>query len=83
MDAIEHLYDAVFDVDPDDGFVYDEEVKPGAPDLFIWHPDPSLRLWFFAEVKGPTDHLRRTQFHWLHRHWDDIQGRAMLLIVGR
>ena len=81
VNTIENLYDAIFYVDPIDGSIYDYGAKPGAPDLFIWHPDPAYMCWFFAEVKGPRDHLRESQYQWIQKHWDCVQGRVILLTV--
>jgi hypothetical protein len=69
----ESLYKAVFDFD---------EMSPaaGAPDLFVWDP-AKIGHWFFAEVKGPHDHLRRSQAEWVRTSWEQIKGRFVLLVV--
>jgi len=69
----ESLYEAVFDFD---------EFTPasGAPDLFVWAPE--VGTWFFAEVKGPHDHLRKSQADWVRANWDNIKGRFVLLVVA-
>jgi hypothetical protein len=62
--------------------VYEYEVyvrATGAPDLFLWHPNPDHGLWLFAEVKGPKDHLRESQCDWFRSHWEQIEGRAVML----
>jgi hypothetical protein len=71
-EGFERLYEAVFDFD---------EFTPaaGAPDLFVW--DSEAGIWFFAEVKGPHDHVRRSQADWVRAHWDNIKGRFVLLVV--
>ncbi|MCZ7681156.1 MAG: VRR-NUC domain-containing protein [Sandaracinaceae bacterium] len=61
-------HDAVFETLPidDEGesgeVVFDFDAPDGAPDLFVWHPEPARDMWFFAEVKGPRDALRDSQF---------------------
>lgn len=62
-------------------FGYDEFTPAlGAPDLLVW--EPGTDRWFFAEVKGPRDHLRGTQAAWVRAHWRDIKGRFLLLIAA-
>jgi hypothetical protein len=80
-------YDAIFDSfsidDDDDGiFVDDFRERAGAPDLLVWHSDPSQELWFFCEVKSHNDHLGEAQHAWLHQSWQQIDGRFLLLILG-
>lgn len=72
-DDFEQLYDTVFDFD---------EFTPavGAPDLFVWNSD--IGIWFFAEVKGPNDHLRKSQVDWVQEHWESIRGRFVLLVIS-
>jgi len=80
IEGLEALPDAVFDDIPGSGY-WTCAAKPGAPDLFLWHPDKDRNLWFFAEVKGPGDRLRTTQTEWLREHWNDIDGRFVLIII--
>lgn len=70
-------FEAVFDsvIEPFDEFV----VATGAPDLFVWS-EPE-RLWFFAEVKGPRDTLRRSQLAWIRVHWETIRGKYVLVLL--
>lgn len=61
-------------------FEYDEfTLAVGAPDLFVWEPESEC--WFFVEIKGPGDHLRRSQADWVRANWNDISGRFVLLVV--
>lgn len=80
-ERIESLYWATFEINPIDVVVDDFEAKAGAPDLFLWHPDPNRKLWFFAEVKGPADSLRHTQHEWFRENWETIQGHILIMIV--
>lgn len=74
-EAIESLYEAITSY-------YDEyRVVGGAPDLFLWHPNPAYNLWFFAEVKGPRDHLRESQLGWMRGFCEHFLGRVMILHV--
>ena len=74
-EGIESLYEAIL---PD----FDEySVVEGAPDLFLWHPDPAYNLWFFAEVKGPGDHLRESQAGWIQGFWEHVRRRVVILHV--
>lgn len=36
-----------------------ESIKGQCPDLFVYSPD--YKEWFFCEIKGDTDRLRKTQ----------------------
>lgn len=65
--------EAVFPVD-------DQDVAIGAPDLLVWNSESAI--WFFAEVKGPRDHLRESQVMWLRENWERIGGRFVLLILS-
>ncbi len=75
---LENIYDALFEPDlmPEDF-----EAVAGTPDLFVWHPDAQLALWFFAEVKGPGDRLRPSQTEWIRRNWERVQGRVVLVTI--
>lgn len=82
-------YDVIFDSfcvdDDEDGegiFVADFSERAGAPDLLIWHSDPSQKLWFFCEVKSHNDRLSEAQHSWLQQSWHQIDGRFLLLILG-
>jgi VRR-NUC domain len=79
-EVLEGMFDAVFDYDVDFGL---NEFKPavGAPDLFVWTPAPLPPFWFFAEVKGPGDRLRRSQLDWINGNWQRVQGRVVLVSV--
>lgn len=77
-EAIYNLYDAV--VHDDDGYPKCR-IADGTPDLFLWHPNIDLHLWFFAEIKGPGDSLRKTQAVWLQEHWEKIEGRFLIVHV--
>jgi hypothetical protein len=81
-EAIECLREAIL---PDFGTAFDDldedRVAPGAPDLFLWHPNPAYNLWFFAEVKGPGDSLRKNQSGWIRGHWEHIRGHVMIVHV--
>lgn len=71
-DVFENLMEAVF--------VYDEfTIASGTPDLFIWNSCSTSPLWFFAEVKGPRDSLRISQYNWILGNWARIQGRILLI----
>ncbi|UCE60387.1 MAG: VRR-NUC domain-containing protein [Phycisphaerales bacterium] len=73
ISTFERVTEAVF------GF---DEFTPadGAPDLFVWDPSgPST--WFFAEVKGPKDRLRKTQYEWITSNWTYIEGHMMLVSI--
>jgi hypothetical protein len=54
----------------------------GVPDLFVWDTDRQPAEWFFAEVKGPRDHLQESQTTWLRNYWDDIEGRFAVISIG-
>lgn len=71
----EKLFEAVFDFD---------EFDPanGTPDLFVWDTDDDAPTWFFAEVKGPRDHLGPNQYRWIGENWELIKGRIVLLSIG-
>lgn len=75
IEDFENLFEAVFDH-------YDYQPAVGAPDLFAWNPAVK-GSWFFAEVKGPNDHLRDSQVQWLRSNWRRIKGRFVLLILSR
>ncbi len=73
--TVEKVCEAIFD--------YDEfSWAPGTPDLFVWDPDRHPVEWFFAEVKGPKDHLQASQVAWLRCHWNDIEGRFVVIALG-
>jgi hypothetical protein len=57
-------YEAVFESYEDEEGSFAPEFSParGAPDLFVWHSDPALRLWFFCEVKKYGDYLKPSQY---------------------
>jgi len=76
-------YDTIFESYLEDGGVWVEDFKEGAgaPDLLVWHPNPSLKLWFFCEVKSHNDHLGQAQHAWLQRSWGQIEGRFLLLLL--
>ncbi|GAC1310395.1 MAG: hypothetical protein NVSMB27_47340 [Ktedonobacteraceae bacterium] len=79
-ETIESLHEAILRFEND----FDEySVVEGAPDLFLWHPNPAYNLWFFAEVKGPGDHLRESQSGWIRGYWEHIRGRVMILHVDK
>lgn len=65
------LYEAVFEYD-------NLTAASGAPDLFVW--DTNTGIWFFAEVKGPHDYVRKSQLDWVNANWDRIKGRFVLLV---
>lgn len=75
---LENIHDALFESDV---MLDDFEVISGAPDLFLWHPDPQRALWLFVEVKGPRDHLRPSQTKWIRRNWERVKGRVVLLTI--
>ncbi len=78
-EVIENLHTAVVHSDAEG---YPEcQVADGAPDLFLWYPDPTYHLWFFAEVKKGEDSLRASQFQWIRRFWKDVCGRVAILHV--
>lgn len=79
VEVIENLHSAIIQDDAEGFFA--GRVVAGTPDLFLWHPDITLHLWFFVEVKGPGDSLRKSQSIWLKRNWQQIQGRAILVHV--
>jgi VRR-NUC domain len=56
--------------------------RAGAPDLLVWHSDPSRKLWFFCEVKSHNDHLNQAQHDWIQGSWHQIDGRFLLLLLG-
>jgi hypothetical protein len=60
----------------------DYRAMPGAPDLLVWHRNPTTQLWFFCEVKAYGDHLGQSQYSWLRRSWTHIDGRYVLLLLG-
>jgi hypothetical protein len=67
----EGVWDAVFE--------YDEfSVGPGAPDLLVWLLDSECPLWFFTEVKGPGDSLRKSQKDWIHQNWSAVGGHFLI-----
>ena len=75
LEAFESLYHAILTD-------YDEfRTVDGLPDLFLWHPNPTYHLWFFAEVKGPKDRLRESQAAWMRSFCKNIQGRVMIVHV--
>jgi hypothetical protein len=76
IEQVEALIDVVFD----DYNPFRAAV--GAPDLLVWSGDTSRHLWFFVEVKGPGDSLRKTQYQWLLRHWDVVRGHVLLVVVA-
>jgi hypothetical protein len=80
----EACYNAIFPtyVDEDGTWTADFKEGPGAPDLLVWHSDPSQNLWFFCEVKSQSDRLRPTQHDWLQGFWQQIDGRFLLLLLG-
>lgn len=69
----ENIFDAVFDFD-------ELSLASGAPDLFVW--DPNENMWFFAEIKGPNDHLRQSQAEWVRINWDRINGHFILFVFS-
>lgn len=76
-ERVECLAEAIF------GYEGDEcSAAPGVPDLFVWDCEHDPAEWFFAEVKGPKDHLQETQANWLRNHWQDIEGRFAVISVG-
>lgn len=76
-EVIESLYTSIIQKD---GYL-GGTIANGTPDLFIWHPDSTLHLWFFAEVKGPRDSLRESQSIWIKQNWERIQGRVILVHI--
>jgi VRR-NUC domain len=80
----EACYNAIFPsyTDEDGTWVADFREGAGAPDLFVWHPDPSLKLWFFCEVKSHNDSLRTTQRDWLQSFWKQIEGRFIICLLS-
>jgi len=76
-ERVERLAHAVFGYDGDEF-----SPAPGLPDLFVWDADHTPGEWFFAEVKGPGDHLQESQTTWLRNHWDDIEGHFAVITVG-
>jgi len=69
----ETLFDCVFEP-------YDELiVTPGVPDLLVW--SELHQFWFFAEVKGPRDTLRKSQANWIGTYWEKINGRFTLVLI--
>jgi hypothetical protein len=63
-------------------FNFDEfSVAPGVPDILVWLHAEELSCWFFSEVKGPNDSLRRSQTDWLDQHWGLIRGHFLLTIL--
>lgn len=73
-EQFEKVYRAVFDSSEI------THVAGGAPDLFVW--DTHANMWFFAEVKGPHDHVRHSQAKWVRTNWERIDGRFLLLVVA-
>lgn len=64
--------------------VLDEEIllpATGAPDLFLWSRDSVQPFWLFAEVKGPQDYLRPSQYEWIVSNWMSIQGHIIIVSV--
>lgn len=60
-------------------FDFDEfSIRPGAPDLLVWLLDAEHPLWFFTEVKGPGDSLRKSQKDWISENWSVISGRFII-----
>lgn len=77
IEQFETLFDCVF---PYYAAERDDlTVAPGVPDLFVW--SELHRLWFFAEVKGPRDTLRKSQVHWIRTCWKKIKGRFVLVLI--
>ena len=77
----EQLCEAVFEYDPEYG-LEEFTTAVGAPDLFVWTPPSLPPFWFFAEVKGPQDHLRASQAAWLANHWQKVQGHFLIISVA-
>jgi len=80
-ETTQQLPEAVFEDDPEYGFD-DMTTSIGAPDLFMWTPSSLAPFWFFAEVKGPSDHLRASQAGWLASHWGMVRGHFVLILVA-
>lgn len=55
------------------------QALPGTPDLLIWRLKP--KMWFFAEVKGPSDSLRNSQINWITEFKDKISDNVFILKV--
>jgi hypothetical protein len=83
-EQFEGCYQAIFDSweDDEDGYVVEDfDVRAGAPDLFVWHPDAASGTWFFCETKAHGDYLGAAQYAWLREWWSHIDGRLLLILV--
>jgi hypothetical protein len=76
-------YQAVFESYEDEEGLWAPEFNPapGAPDLFVWHSNLAVRLWFFCEVKKYGDYLKPSQYAWVRQWWTQIDGRVVLLAL--
>jgi hypothetical protein len=83
-EQFEGCYQAVFDSweDDEDGYVVEDfDLRAGAPDLFVWHPNAASDTWFFCETKAHGDYLGTAQHAWLREWWSHIDGRFLLILV--
>jgi len=49
--------------------------QSGQPDLFVYRME--TKSWFFCEVKGPGDRMRKNQKEWIEYFSGYLQGRGI------
>ncbi len=76
------LYEAIIDIDPTNGFDHYGHEQTGVPDLLIWHPDPTKKLWFFVEVKSSNDSLHQSQLFWINNNWKIIDRKFIIIKIA-
>lgn len=52
-----------------------DELQSGQPDLFVYRME--TKSWFFCEVKGPGDRIRKNQEKWIADFSNDVHGRCI------
>lgn len=62
-----------------DGDFY--QALSGTPDLLIWRLKP--KMWFFVEVKGPSDSLRKSQIKWIKEFKNEISDNVFILKIAQ
>ena len=53
----------------------------GTPDLLIWRLKP--KMWFFVEVKGPSDSLRNSQINWITEFKNKVSDNVFILKIAQ
>jgi len=52
-----------------------DQLQSGQPDLFVYRME--TKSWFFCEVKGPGDRIRKNQEKWIADFSNDVHGRCI------